>query len=197
MTSEAYLVFTGRPNSGKSSLIRLMTGLKVAVGRMPGTTDRIERYPIAGGLTLVDMPGYGRSLKSPRWREEETKDSILGFLRENAGGIVLIVHVVNASTFLETEARLGRKGFIPLDVEMVQYMRRDLGLRVLVAANKMDRGGAEEMAENLEALRGQLGPTVPVYPVSARTGEGVGGLKAEVHRRLVEAGFRSPLELLR
>jgi Fe2+ transport system protein B len=80
---------------------------------------------------------------------------------------------------------------------MVQYMRRDLGLQVLVAANKIDKGGTEEIMENLEALRGQLGPTVPVYPVSARTGEGVGELKAEVHRRLVERGFRSPLELLR
>jgi len=197
MTAEAYLVFTGRPNSGKSSLIRLLTGLRVVIGKMPGTTSRIERYPIASGLTLVDMPGYGRSLRSSREREEETKDAILGFLRDNAGGIALVVHTVNVSTFLETEARLGRKGFIPLDVEMVQYMRRDLGLRVLVAANKIDKGGTEEIMENLEALRGQLGPTVPVYPVSARTGEGVGELKAEVHRRLVERGFRSPLELLR
>ena len=86
------------------------------------------------------MPGYGRSLTHSRTREEETKDSILDFLELNAGSIALAVHVVNISTFLETEVRFAKKGFIPLDVEMVHFMKRDLGVNVLVAANKIDKG---------------------------------------------------------
>jgi len=37
---ERYLVFTGRPNSGKSSIIRRITGLRTRSGKRPGTTRR-------------------------------------------------------------------------------------------------------------------------------------------------------------
>ena len=194
---DQFIVFTGRPNSGKSSIIRAVTGLNVNVGKDPGTTQRIERYSIAEGLTLVDMPGYGRSLRSSRTREEETKDNILDFLELNAGSIALAVHVVNISTFLETEARLAKKGFIPLDVEMVHFMKRDLGVTVLVAMNKIDKGPKEFIEDNVEALKEGLGPSIPVFSVSARTDEGVGALKDEVRKKLAQRGFQSPFELVR
>lgn len=194
---DQFLVFTGRPNAGKSSVIRAVTGIKVEIGKDPGTTQRIERYPIAEGLTLVDMPGYGRSLRSNRTREEETKDGILDFLELNAGSVALAVHVVNISTFLETEARLAKKGFIPLDVEMVHFMKRDLGMPVFVAMNKIDKGHREDIEDNIEALKEELGPSIPVFPVSARTDEGVGALKDEVRKKLVQRGFQSPFELVR
>jgi GTP-binding protein EngB required for normal cell division len=194
---DQFLVFTGRPNAGKSSIIRAVTGLKVEVGKDPGTTQRIQRYPVAEGLTLIDMPGYGKSLRSSRTREEATKDDILDFLELNAGSISLAVHVVNISTFLETEMRLAKKGFIPLDVEMVHFMKRDLGVTVLVAMNKIDKGAKEYIEDNIEALKEGLGPSIPVFPVSARTGDGVGALKDEVRKKLAHRGFQSPFELIR
>jgi GTP-binding protein EngB required for normal cell division len=194
---DQFLVFTGRPNAGKSSIIRAVTGLKVEVGKDPGTTQRIQRYPIAGGLTLIDMPGYGRSLRGGRTREEETKDDILDFLELNAGSIALAVHVVNISTFLEAEARLAKKGFIPLDVEMVHFLKRDLGVTVLVAMNKIDKGPRDYIEDNVEALKEGLGPSIPVFPLSARTDEGVGALKDEVRKKLAHRGFQSPFELVR
>ena len=193
---DQFLVFTGRPNAGKSSVIRVVTGLKVEVGKDPGTTQRIMRHRVSEGLTLIDMPGYGKSLRSSRTREEETKDEILDFLELNAGSIALTVHVVNISTFLETEARLAKKGFIPLDVEMVHFLKRDLGINVLVAMNKIDKGPRDYIEDNIEALKEGLGPTIPVFPLSARTDEGVGPLKEEVRRRLANRGFQSPFELL-
>ncbi len=194
---DQFLVFTGRPNAGKSSIIRAVTGLKVEVGKDPGTTQRIQRYPIAEGLTLIDMPGYGRSLRGGRTREEETKDDILDFLELNAGSIALAVHVVNISTFLEAEARLAKKGFIPLDVEMVHFLKRDLGVTVLVAMNKIDKGPRDYIEDNVEALKEGLGPSIPVFPLSARTDEGVGALKDEVRKKLAHRGFQSPFELVR
>jgi len=194
---DQYLVFTGRPNAGKSSVIRAVVGLKVDVGKDPGTTQRIMRHPVAEGLTLIDMPGYGRSLRASQGREEETKDEILDFLEANAGSIALTVHVVNISTFLETEARLAKKGFIPLDVEMVHYMKRDLGVTVFAVANKIDKGPQDYIMDNVEALREGLGPTIPLFPLSARTGDGVGPLKDEVRKRLAVRGFGSPFELVR
>ena len=144
LMGDQFLVFTGRPNAGKSSIIRAVTGLKVEVGKDPGTTQRINRYPIAEGLTLIDMPGYGRSLRGGRGKEEETKDDILDFLELNAGSIALAVHVVNISTFLETEMRLAKKGFIPLDVEMVHFLKRDLGIH-RPRRDEQDRQGASRL----------------------------------------------------
>jgi GTP-binding protein EngB required for normal cell division len=192
-----FLIFTGRPNSGKSSIIKAVIGLKVEVGKDPGTTQRIKWYPISEGLTLIDMPGYGKSLRSSRIREEETKDNILDFLELNAGSVALAVHVVNISTFLEAEARLEKKGFIPLDVEMVHFMKRDLGITVLVAMNKIDKGPRLDIEDNIEALKEGLGPSIPFFPVSARTVEGIGVLKDEIRKRLAQRGFQSPFELVR
>jgi len=36
-----------------------------------------------------------------------------------------------------------------------------------------------------------------VFPVSARTGEGLGALKNEIHKRLVNKGHRTPFNLLK
>jgi GTP-binding protein EngB required for normal cell division len=195
--SEDFLVFTGRPNAGKSSIIRAITGLKVIVGKDPGTTRKIEMYSLAPMLTLVDMPGYGRSLRGGRDAEDQTKDQILNFIDENALRIALAIHVVNTSTFIETVGRLGKKGFISVDVEMVHYMKRDLGIQTIVAANKIDKSGEAEIRDNLEALIEEMGPSIKVFPVSARTEQGIGALKDEVHRKLVDRGHKNPFELVR
>ena len=60
----AYLVFTGRPNAGKSSIICELFGLDLATGKRPGTTRRISKYQIGSELILVDMPGFGRIRRS-------------------------------------------------------------------------------------------------------------------------------------
>jgi GTP-binding protein EngB required for normal cell division len=194
---DEYLVFTGRPNAGKSSLIKAITGIKVAIGKEPGTTKKIEIYPLAKNLSLVDMPGYGRILYAGKNTEENTKDTILNFLKNNSKIIVLAIHTINTSTYLEAESRLAKKGFISLDVELVHYMKRDLGITCIVAANKIDKDRASIIQDNLESLKEGLGPTIQVYPVSARTGDGIGALKDDVRRRLVDQGYKNPFELVK
>jgi selenocysteine-specific translation elongation factor len=73
-------------------------------------------------------------------------------------------------------------------------MKRDLGL---AAKNKIDKGPKEFIEDNIEALKEGLGPSIPVFSVSARTDEGVGALKDEVRKKLAQRGFQSPFELVR
>jgi GTP-binding protein Era len=199
---DRYIIFTGRPNAGKSTVINALTGLKLPVGKRPGTTTRVRMYPVAPGLTLVDMPGYGAKAGGSRAWEDKTKDSILAFIEENAGSIAAAVHVVNITTYIETERRLARKGYLSLDVEMVHHLRETLGEPPLVAANKIDKGGEDEVVANIEAFIRDASAGDPeagdnVFPVSAKTGVGVGRLKEALVRRLREAGFRDPFEYLR
>ncbi|MFH2112536.1 MAG: GTPase [Candidatus Bathyarchaeota archaeon] len=199
---ERYIVFTGRPNAGKSTVIRALTGLKLPIGKRPGTTTSIRRYPVAPGLTLVDMPGYGSKAGGSRKWEDRTKDSILDFIEDHKGSIAAVIHVVNITTFLETEERLSRKGIMSLDVEMVGYLRDTLGAFPLVAANKIDKGGEEEVVANLEAFIEGISGGDPaardsVFPVSAKTGVGVGRLKERLVKVLRDAGYRDPFEYLR
>jgi len=197
---EEYLVFTGRPNAGKSSIIREVVGLDVVTGKHPGTTRRISKYALSGGLFLVDMPGFGRITGISKPLENMRKNRIIRFLESNAQNVALVVHVLDISTFLEVTWRLEKKGLISLDVEMVQFLAETLGEFPLVAANKIDKAGEDEIAANLDEFKYRISDGQPlvvedyVFPVSARTGKGLGALKSAIHARLVEKGYRTPFK---
>jgi len=196
---EEYLVFTGRPNAGKSSIINKVVGLDVATGKRPGTTRRIQKYSLSQGLVLVDMPGFGRRRGASRRFEEKLNDMIIEFLQSNAESIALVVHVLDISTFLDATWRLEKKGFISVDMEMVQFLAKTLGEFPLVAANKIDKADEKELEANLGEFMYRISNGHPqevvdyVFPVSAKTGEGLGNLKDAIHGRLVGKGFKTPL----
>jgi GTP-binding protein EngB required for normal cell division len=198
---EKYLVFTGRPNAGKSSIIREVVGLNVAIGKRPGTTRRISKYPLSDDLMLVDMPGFGKIIKTSERLENERNDQILKFLESNAQNIALAVHVLDISTFLEVMRRLEKKGFLSVDVEMVEFLAETLGELPLVAANKIDKANKEELQVNLEEFIHQIGKGYPstvgehVFPVSVKAREGLGALKNAIHKRLVAKGYKTPFKV--
>lgn len=201
--SESYIIFTGRPNSGKSSTIKAITGLKISTGKKPGTTTRIDKYEISKDLFLVDMPGYGTKVDASKKWEDKTKDKILEFIEKNADNILAAVHVLNITTFLETQQRLAKKGYISLDVEMVRYLKEEIGEYPFVAANKIDKSSEAEVLENLDAFIQSLTEGDPelaagyVYPISAKKGIGVGELKNQIVQKLFKNGFRDPFEYIR
>ena len=79
-----YLVFTGRPNAGKSSLIKEITGLNIKTGKHAGTTRKISYYQLSGGLVLVDLPGLGKMAGVSKKFEERINPSIEATKRENS-----------------------------------------------------------------------------------------------------------------
>jgi len=200
---ERYIIFTGRPNAGKSTTIRALTGVKVPVGKRPGTTKKINKYQIGKDLYLVDMPGYGRKLGAHKNVEDRTKDQILKFIERQAENILAAVHVFNINTFIETEARLARKGFISIDVEMVKYIAEELGTFPFVAANKIDKGSEREIMENMDAFLFGVTDGDPeaavdyVFPVSAKKKIGIGHLKSRLVQTLNEKGYSSPFSEVR
>jgi len=197
-----YLVFTGRPNAGKSSINKEALGLKVPIGKRPGTTRRISKYPLSRDLVLVDMPGFGRVLKASREEEERIKNRIIDFLESNASRIALSVHVLDISSFCEVTWRLEKKGIRSLDVEMIQFLADTLSEFPLIVANKIDKAG-NKLEDNLSELKHRIRASSSqniedhIFPVSAKTGEGLGALKSAIHNKLVNKGFNTPFRFLR
>jgi len=197
---EEYLVFTGRPNAGKSSVIKEIIGLDVATGKHPGTTRRISKYPLRNGLVLVDMPGFGRMSGVSKKLEDRINDRIIRFLESNAKKVALAVHILDISTFLEVTWRLEKKGFISVDVELVDFLADTLNEFPLIAANKIDKASEKEIFFNLRDFMnrisiGQLSDAKNyVFPISTKTGKGLGALKKAIHEKLVAKGYRTPFK---
>jgi len=187
------MVLVGRSNVGKSSVIRQLTGKRVLVGRRPGVTRRVSRYP-CGKLDVVDMPGFGFMAGVSREQQERTKTEIVRYLEQNREEILLALEVIDARAFSEIVERWESRGQIPVDVEMFSFLR-ELGLNPIVVVNKMDLIYPDERDEVLDDICEKLGLAPPwrqwldiVAPISAKTGEGVPDLTRLVGERLRASG---------
>src|SRR3954471_1612920 len=61
-TQPAYVVLTGNPNSGKTTLFNALTGLRARVGNYAGVTverkeGRLQGAPADFPVTVLDLPG--------------------------------------------------------------------------------------------------------------------------------------------
>lgn len=63
-----HVIFSGRSNVGKSSLINTLLGRKslARVSSSPGKTITVNFYNIDKKLFFVDLPGYGYAKRSPK-----------------------------------------------------------------------------------------------------------------------------------
>ena len=134
------------------------------------------------------------------WQSDNNR-RIIFFLESNAQKIALAVHVLDVSTFSEVTERLGKKNFISVDVEMIQLLTKMTGEPPMVAANKTDKADKATIESNLKELKQQIGGTGYssienlIFPVSAKTGDGLGRLKKVIHERLVAKGYKTPFKL--
>ena len=157
------VAFVGRPNAGKSSLFnRLIGSERSLVDSEPGTTrDPVdERVEFHGNpFVLVDTAGIRRRARVERGIELV---SVLRAIRSIEQAEVCVLMIDGAEGVSEQDARL-----LALSVER----RRG----VLVGLNKMDALDREARALSLTKTREDLGFArfAEIFPISARTGEGV------------------------
>jgi small GTP-binding protein len=168
------VVLIGRSNVGKSTLFRELTGKKVKVGRRPGITQWPFKVRV-GDIFYVDMPGYGFMKYASREDQNRTKDLIIKYFEEHASEILLAIQVIDAASFLDIANRWEDRGEVPLEIELYEFLG-DLGMDVVLAANKMDRIANRD--EGLDAIVERLGMLPPwrqwseiVAPISAKRGQ--------------------------
>jgi len=94
--SGAEVAFIGRSNSGKSSALNTITGIKglARTSSMPGRTQMINLFELDKSHRLVDLPGYGYA-KVPKPVQKRFEAFTHEYLekRESLCGIVLIMDV--------------------------------------------------------------------------------------------------------
>jgi GTP-binding protein EngB required for normal cell division len=128
----------------------------------------------AESFAVTDLPGFGFMSGVDEKRREEIKDGIVHYLEENADSILVAVHVIDASAFIEITDRWESRGEVPHDIDLHGFLL-DIDVPVVVAANKMDK--VEDRDETLDGIAERLGYPPPwrqwddtIAPVSAKRG---------------------------
>jgi GTPase len=182
MTRSGFVGLAGRPNVGKSTLVNAIVGRRVAIVSVrPQTTRRAIRgiaTDVEAGrqLVMVDLPGVQRprdvlTERMQRRVERELADSDLALI------------VVN-----------GEQGIGPGDRFIAgALLGAGAELPTICAVNKVDRLGPNELVPVL-AEAAELEGVDEVFPVSARTGEGLDPLVARLSELVPEGPYMYPPE---
>ena len=171
------IVFSGRSNVGKSSLINKLLNRKALarVSAKPGKTGTINFYRLPE-CRLVDLPGYGyakvSAAEKQRWAE--LVEGYLGADRK----IACVVQIID----LRHEPTRD-------DLHMIQYLL-DQELPFVIAATKSDKLNKTQREERLAGNRELFAEIddVPLQAVSSLTGEGIEALKDHIERCCEESG---------
>jgi len=194
-----FVAVVGRPNVGKSTLVNQMVGTKVAItSSRPNTT----RHRILGVLhdedadaqiVFVDTPGIHRPRSTLGTRLNETATDALH-------DVDVIMAVVDAT------AAIGPGDRTVLERAVRQVQRAGAALAagagagagdedpvpgLVVVVNKVDRASHAQVLDRLAGAKEAVDAladleTAEYFPVSARTGRGVGELVAHLMARLPE-----------
>jgi GTP-binding protein Era len=180
-TRSGFVALAGRPNVGKSTLVNSMVGHKVAiVSDKPQTTRRAIRGVVTAPnryqLVVTDLPGVQRPRDALTERMQHTVESELA-------GADAALFVVNG------EQGVGGPG----DVFIAEALA-GATVPVVVAVNKVDRLDRGHSVVALQAAADLTGGEAEVFPVSARTGKGVGVLLEHLAGLLPEGPFHFPSE---
>jgi GTP-binding protein Era len=178
VTRAGFVAMAGRPNAGKSTLLNQIVGEKVAiVSPRPQTTRRAIRGVATGDdwqLVVVDLPGVQRprdplTERMQRRMESELRDSdaalfVLNGDQEIGAGDRFIAEAIKKS-----------------------------GLPAVTVLNKLDLLDRTRTVRRLEAAAA-LDVQGEIFPVSAKTGQGVKPVVSALAELLPEGPFLYPPE---
>ena len=180
------IVFIGRSNVGKSSLINSLTRRKnlARVSQTPGKTQTINFYKVGLKISaddsttyknfyLVDLPGYGYAKTGKSTRKTWSK-----FIEEfllNSREIKFVCQLVDLRHELQES-----------DKKMFDWLV-EKNLPVLTVATKSDKLSKNEQKKNLSAIKNSLGLSENfILPYSSKNNEGRSDLLDVIANSLLE-----------
>lgn len=166
---EAEIVFSGRSNVGKSSLINKIFNRKnlARVSSVPGKTITVNFFK-GDGVFFVDLPGYGyakREMKEKkRWAE------LMEGYFQSGRNIPLVIQLIDM-----------RHSPTDDDMLMLNFLRES-GISFVIALTKCDKLNKSELEKRRAELQSELAdyPEIKTIEFSAVKGTGVEQIKAEI-----------------
>ncbi|MEO2153662.1 MAG: ribosome biogenesis GTP-binding protein YihA/YsxC [Aquificota bacterium] len=138
------IVFVGRSNVGKSSLLNYLTNSSIAkVGKTPGRTRAINYFKWdfeKNKVYLVDLPGYGFA-RGDRKEIENWKRLMEDYFTTRRDNIALVLVLVDAKV-----------GPTEQDFQMMEWLRY-LGIPYAVVLTKTDKANQKDIGQTLKKLR--------------------------------------------
>ena len=168
------LVFSGRSNVGKSSLINKLCNRKklARVSSTPGKTATINFYEV-GDVYFVDLPGYGyaRTSASERKRWDELIDGYFESDRQRT----VVVQLLDCRHAPSAD-----------DMQMMEYLRYHQMpfVAALTKADKLKKSQLAATCDEFETICGPYG-CQGVVLTSAENGYGIEELKTVLESFLI------------
>ena len=180
-----HIAIFGRRNSGKSSLINMLTGQDIAlVSDAPGTTTdpvykSMEMHPV-GPVVLIDTAGYDDEGELGSLRVERTRD----VLDKTDIGVI----VIDSATALSQE---GKADAFDFEKGWISDLR-ERNIPVIIALNKSDLLSGSSCESNAESkVRHVLGKEADeLVCVSALTGAGADKLRELITKAVPDDFYR-------
>ena len=178
------IVFIGRSNVGKSSLINSLTRIRnlAHVSGQPGKTQTINFYDVGMKIEgeemrrdfyLVDLPGYGYA-KAGKEKRLTWKKFIEEYLLHSKS-IRFVAQLIDI-----------RHDPMKSDVDMFRWLAAN-GIPVLPVATKSDKLGRDAGQRQIGQIRRALGvPELDILPYSSLKGEGRSELLDVIADSLIE-----------
>jgi len=165
LKADIRVALVGNPNTGKSTLFNVLTGLNQKIGNFPGVTVEKKigycQLPDGRKAEIVDLPGT-YSLY-PKSQDESIVFSVLAD-KANPLSPDLVIVILDASN---------------LKRNLLLYSQvADLKIPVIIALNMMDLAKKSGINIDIGQFSKNLG--IPVVPISARKIEGIDQLKAAI-----------------
>lgn len=151
------VVFVGRSNVGKSSILNALLNRKnlAYVGSTPGKTQQINFFNIDQKLYFVDLPGYSFSVMGKEKSEKISKviDSYLRS-RENIALVVMLVDIRHKPS--------------KDDALMYEYLINS-GLNFIIVPTKADKVPITKVLDYCKVIQDELNvpEEIDIIPVSS------------------------------
>ena len=154
------VVFSGRSNVGKSSVINKLLNRKnfARVSSTPGKTIHVNYFLIDEKAYFVDLPGYGYAKVSKNERDRWAV--LMEAFFSNADHVTLGIMIVDSRHKPTAD-----------DITMFNWYK-SANCPLVVAANKIDKVKKSEIEQNMIKIREtlDLGLDVEMVPFSAEKG---------------------------
>jgi ferrous iron transport protein B len=178
MAKTIHIALVGNPNSGKSSLFNVLTGLNQKVGNFPGVTvdKKVGFCQLSEEVTasIVDLPGT-YSLY-PRREDEWVAYRVLMRQDKEVDEPEMVVLIADASNL---------KRNLLFASQII-----DLKIPVVVGLTMMDIARQKGIQIDVAELEIELG--VPVIPINPRKNKGIQPLKKAIEQTALEL-YKAPV----